>query len=440
MVPVLLAWTDRAIVVLTEYRARLAKSDVGALHEELVQRDDMVAKIQLLVRLRWAVHLLVPGVLLLLATQGLQLRTLKGAEIPADKMTLAYLTTLWPNFAIALTGLSINGGYRFLLKRRLSLRPIAHAQVWLDTVIFALVVFSTGGIMSPFTFLYTMPILAASLLLSFRASLAVAAFSTVALGAQAWVQFHEVLPAHKYFEHLLALVHKPSYVIAVVGLNGVLYFLIAATSGILTRTIKEHELRLARRANEATMLHEVSSTLQGVTELDEVLKSIMDILVKRLNIDRALMYLVNDEENALELKVIAFHPRHADAPRDEIKVRFNLAREAGLTAICAIEKRAYNVTDPLNHPLINRELAARIGLNPFAVAPMLARGKVIGVIGCDRKFQKGIITAEEAQTLTIAANQAGLTIQNAKLYQVSRAPKLEARPAAAAAKAEDPKP
>jgi len=51
------------------------------------------------------------------------------------------------------------------------------------------------------------------------------------------------------------------------------------------------------------------------------------------------------------------------------------------------------------------------------VAPMLARGRVVGVVGIDRRFQNAIITQEEAQILGVAGNQAGLTIQNAALYE-----------------------
>ncbi len=404
---------DGATSALTEYRARLARTDAGAIAGEPDQPDLMVANIGLLVRLRWGVHLLVPALLLLLAQEGLQITS---SRAPGAETTMDYIRTLWPNFAIAAIGLAINGVYKVLLERRHNLRPIAHAQVWLDTAIFALVIYNTGGITSPFTFLYTIPILAGSMLLSFRASFAVAAFSVALLGAQAWLQFKHLLPTEKSFAPLAHLLGNETYLLAIVTLNGVLYLLIAVVSGVLTRQIHEQELKLRKRANEATMLHEVSATLQDRTQLDQILGHIMDTLVRRLGIDRALMYLVDDARKGLDLTVLSYHPRWANETKDDLKVNFPLSRDAGVTAICALEKKVFNVTDPLNHPLINREIAARIGLNAFAVAPMLARGRVVGVIGIDRKFQRGIITQDEAHTLAIAANQAGLTIQNARLY------------------------
>lgn len=418
---------DRAIAALTNTRARLAQIDLGAVEVIRPPRDEMRQKIQLLVRLRYGVDLMVPAVLLLLAAEGMRLVSpSRGYGSTAD-----YLLSLWPNWTLACVGLAINTAYRFRIRRGGDVRPVAYAQVWLDILLFALMIYTTGGISSPFAFLFTVPVLAASLLLSFRASLAAAATSTFIMAIMALLQYRHIIPSERYFEPLLPLTEKGGFIIAMVTLNGVLYFLIAVASGALSRTVHKYEQDLAHRANEATMLYEVSSSLQSATHLDEVLTQIMDILVRRLNIDHALMYLVNDAGDALDLKLERFHPRLRNPPYGRQKVHMDMKREAGLTAICAIEKRAFNVTDPLNHPLINRELAQRLGVNPFAVAPMLARGRVVGVVGIDRRFQQGIITQEEAQMLGVAGNQAGLTIQNAALYEkyAAASPPESAEPA-----------
>lgn len=415
----LLSWVDWAITALTRARASLTGTHLGVVDRENAMRDEMQTKIQLLVNLRWTVQIIVPAVILILSIQGLRLAGPSNSILAIDSLqsTGRYLVSLWPNWILTVIGLGVNFLYSKYLKTGRNLRPIAHAQIWMDTILFALVIFNTGGITSPFTFLYTIPILASSLLLSMRASLAVAGLATLLVFGQAMMQWSGILHAKRVFEPLRAVATDGGYLASTVTLNAVLFFIIAFASGILTATIRRHEQNLSRRANEANMLAEVSRVLQTDTVLDQVLESIMRILVNRLGIDRGLMYLLNDAGDALDLKVNYFHPNFADKPRDDLKVHFPLRREAGLTAICAIEKQAFNITDPLNHPLINRELAAKIGLNPFAVAPMLARGKVIGVIGIDRKFQNAIITMEEAQILDVAANQAGLTIHNAKLEE-----------------------
>ncbi|MEK7475597.1 MAG: GAF domain-containing protein [Candidatus Coatesbacteria bacterium] len=407
---------DELTALLTSTRARIAHADLGLVEAAARPADDMVAKIRLLIWLRYGVDVLVPVTLYLLAIEGLQL----VAPTRQHDNLGAYLVSLWPNWTLAGIGLVINGAYQLMLQRRASLRPIAYAQVWMDIFLFAIMVYTTGGISSPFAFLFTVPILAASLLLSFRAALQAAATSTVLLAAVGWLQYHAWIPSERYFEAYRDLLRSPTYLIAMITLNGVMYFLIAFVSGALSRTVHEHERTLQRRANEATMLYEVSNSLQSTTRLDDVLVQIMDTVIHRLGIDHALMYLMNDTVDGLDLKVERFNARITDPPYGNMRVHFELKREAGLTAICALEKETFNVTDPLNHPLINRDLAIKLGINPFAVAPMMARGQVIGVIGVDRRFQNGIITHAEAQILSVVANQAGLTIQNAKLYERGR--------------------
>ena len=83
---------------------------------------------------------------------------------------------------------------------------------------------------------------------------------------------------------------------------------------------------------------------------------------------------------------------------------------AGLTARAALRQEAYNVTDPADSPLINRELAQRIGMNPFALAPLVVRGRTIGVIGIDRGRDNGAIQNEEFRILQVFANQAAITL------------------------------
>ncbi len=407
---------DGTISALTRYRAALAMTDLGAVGEPAPQRDEMRDKIQLLVNLRWTVQTVVPAVLLVLAAQGLRLTAPRATLF---NNTGAYLLSLWPNWLLTALGLGLNALYQRLLRGERSLRPIALAQIWLDTVLFALVIFNTGGISSPFTFLFTIPVLAASLLLSMRSALTVATLATALLAGQAWLQFTGRLDVQRVFEPLAPVVRQGGWVASTVTLNAVLFFIIALAAGLLTATIRRHEATLTRRAGEANMLYEVSNVLQTQRQLDAVLEHIMEILVKRLRIDRGLMYVMDEPREGLDLKVVYFHPDFAARPRDDLNVHFPLRREAGLTAICAIEKKSFNVTDPLNHPLINRELAAKIGLNPFALAPMMARGEVIGVLGIDRKFSGGIITLEEAQILSVAANQAGLTIHNARLQETA---------------------
>ena len=89
-----------------------------------------------------------------------------------------------------------------------------------------------------------------------------------------------------------------------------------------------------------------------------------------------------------------------------------LENDAGLTARSALQREAYNITNPENSPFINKELAKKIGLNPFALSPLVIREKVVGVIGIDRSINSGSITDDEFSILKMFANQAAITIDS----------------------------
>src|SRR5207249_3708814 len=121
LIAFLLKRIDATTATLTAYRANLSNMDLGAVDRPPVHKDELTNKIRLLVRLRWAMDLLVPATLLLLAAQGLQLSN------PARhfETSLEYLKSMWPNWVVSGSGLSINLVYQVMLRRNRNLKPIA---------------------------------------------------------------------------------------------------------------------------------------------------------------------------------------------------------------------------------------------------------------------------------------------------------------------------
>jgi GAF domain-containing protein len=130
-----------------------------------------------------------------------------------------------------------------------------------------------------------------------------------------------------------------------------------------------------------------------------------------MNVDRALMYVVDGD--ALVLRRVTYHKRVPPESHSPMRVRIPLDPGEGLTARCAVENRAFNVADPSLQEGINVELARRIGMNPFALAPMTYRGKVLGVLGIDRGSGLGIIGDDELEVLQVFARQAAQTLETA---------------------------
>ncbi|MFQ5680927.1 MAG: GGDEF domain-containing protein, partial [Candidatus Omnitrophota bacterium] len=65
----------------------------------------------------------------------------------------------------------------------------------------------------------------------------------------------------------------------------------------------------------------------------------------------------------------------------------------------------------------NDPLLKKIHMDEFAVVPLNTRDKTIGVIVVDNLFNKKPISRDDLRLLTMFANQAGLAIENSRLYE-----------------------
>jgi adenylate cyclase len=67
---------------------------------------------------------------------------------------------------------------------------------------------------------------------------------------------------------------------------------------------------------------------------------------------------------------------------------------------------------------------AMYGLRSVLCAPLQARGRTLGVVYVDNRFQKGVFTQEDLDLLLTFANQAALAIDNARLFSGLQTAKL----------------
>lgn len=381
-------------------------------------RTELIKKIRWLIRVRYAVSFGVVAMMFLTGWQGLtQQQTLTRVSVLA--------TVITGGIAVVL-----NIFYLIQLRRQRNLKAFVLLQLVVDVVIFSSYVYRSGGVTSPFTFLYLLPVIAAAMLVSGRASLGLALLCSVSYGALAVAGATGLLGHVSFFVALDSFALKWSYVTLMLIINPVAFFTVAAVSTFLMRAVraKTEELttantRLDRKAVLLQMLYRVSRSAVDARHSGEVIDQIGRLLVTGLNLDRVLLYLA--QEDRLVLAREFYHPRLEDrVDRAHLQVEIPLRPDAGVTARCALEKRAENVRDPENHPLINQELARRIGINPFAVAPMIARGELVGVIGVDRKFELGVIDDDELHVLIAFADQAAAALRSAGLQQAPLDPHL----------------
>jgi len=205
------------------------------------------------------------------------------------------------------------------------------------------------------------------------------------------------------------------------------------------------------RLRKLSILSEIASVMQGTMQVDTILHVILTGVTygAGLGFNRAMLLLVDESRQILRGRM-GVGPSSGDeaaavwgaltaTPRPLAEVigeRAELRRERedsvfdrlarsfriplrgveSILARVALEGRPYRITDARHDPRVHPEWEGRLDVDEFACAPLVAKGKVVGVLVVDNKFNGKPITDEDLEFLAAFATQAGLTVENARVY------------------------
>ena len=401
--------SDRVSLGTREPDKETEPNDLFADGEQVPEDADEVRRnIQLIIRIRWIVS---PAVFLIMI--GAYLTGLSGQGSLSENQIIVNSINLG-----AL--LVLNLAYVGMARRATNLRPLILFQLLIDVIHMTLTVYKTGGVVSPFGFLFFFVIFEAAILRSGRAAFAIATISGVLYSLTTLLERIGWLPHQDYFSPLSGLVRSDPFIVLTWAFSIASFFGFAALAAYLTELLKRRQRRLhaaygilTKRHETLMLLHRTTKALNTFHTSEEIANSILGELLTHLNLDRALLYLVA-KRRKLQLFMVKRRDGTDDngAARGGPSVTIPLEEGAGLTARCAILQEAFNVEDPESSEHINKDLARKIGLNPFALAPMVIRGKTLGVVGIDRSRDNGAILNEEFRILQVFANQAAIALHS----------------------------
>lgn len=174
-------------------------------------------------------------------------------------------------------------------------------------------------------------------------------------------------------------------------------------------------LRISQRAsNQRTVdklkiLLEVSKQLSSPEEPDRLLEKILDLLFEIMNVDRAVILMVNETTKQLEHKAVKLR---AGIPHDNQFYSKNITNyvythaKAILTTDACLDNR-FNESESIFVQTIRASICI----------PLKPREEVIGVLYVDNLSMCDVYSDEDVEFLTALANQAAIAIDNANLYQ-----------------------
>ena len=174
---------------------------------------------------------------------------------------------------------------------------------------------------------------------------------------------------------------------------------------------KSEEEMLTTVANQAAICIE-NSGLMETLDVDEILRLVLEGVTKNIGFDRARLYLVNEKRNVLECKMAV--------GIDEERIRgitLRLNPEDSIVARSIFEKQPFIIPDASKDPRVNPIIKEKFNLHSLVAIPLLVREKALGAIAADFIDPNKNITKEALESVMAFAQQAGLAIHNAFMYQ-----------------------
>jgi len=165
------------------------------------------------------------------------------------------------------------------------------------------------------------------------------------------------------------------------------------------------------RRQMAESLREIMAVLGATLEMDEVLHLILEQLRKVIDYDTSSIMMLEGDR----LQVIAFAGL---TDPEQVPKRSYTVKEAGLSREAIRKKQALVVADVTKYPHWMYE-APVAGVRAWMGAPLIAEGKVIGILTVD-SYQVGKYSQDDAQLVMTFARQAALAVKNAQLFRQTK--------------------
>ena len=174
---------------------------------------------------------------------------------------------------------------------------------------------------------------------------------------------------------------------------------------------KSEEEMLTTVANQAAICIE-NSGLMETLDIQEILRLVLEGVTKNIGFDRARLYLINEKKNLLECKMAV------GIDEERIKgITLPLDPEGSVVGRSIFEKQPFIIPDASTDQRVNPILKEKLNLHSLVVIPLLAREKALGAIAADFVDPNKNITKEALDSVMVFAQQAGLAIHNAFMYQ-----------------------
>ena len=175
------------------------------------------------------------------------------------------------------------------------------------------------------------------------------------------------------------------------------------------------------RYNEALVVQEIGQATSMLTDIQKLLKSIIEAMERRLDFDRGGIWLASKEKTRLFYNVgYGYNPEIEKLLRNT-DFHLDRPRSRGVAVQAFKQQKPYLVNDvaKIEKDLSKRslEFVKRIGAQSFICVPIIYEGESLGVLFTDNPKSKRPLSQSDMSLLMGIAPQIAISIHNAMIYR-----------------------
>jgi len=167
---------------------------------------------------------------------------------------------------------------------------------------------------------------------------------------------------------------------------------------------------LNRRIQELTTLVNLSQVVSAVLDIETLLELVGRQIEGVVGFSRYALFLQSESSRAYQPYLLRGYTREMFPPR-------GFRKGQGVIGIVAKKKLPLVVQDARRELQPMRGFGRAIGANRYCVLPIVIHGSCIGVLLADNEDRSGEFSEEQVDLLNLFIMQAGIAIENARLYR-----------------------
>ncbi len=183
-------------------------------------------------------------------------------------------------------------------------------------------------------------------------------------------------------------------------------------SSSLTRFSKQIDLEAADKKNLQALAN-IGQVINSSLNSDEVLRIVMDTIIRLTGAERGFMMLRNPQGD-MDIK-LARNWEQESVDGKETEISRTIVNRVITDGQPVLTTNA--IEDPRFH---GQESIIAHNLRSILCVPLKVKDELTGVIYADNRFRAGIFTESERDLLSGFANQAAVAIENARLFESVR--------------------